>query len=239
MGPVGQVERWFAQGCAAASVAVLVNAFVAELGKRGRQVGIGRRMQRHEHMHTARRREVRSYVAGVLKRHPGCEVMRFELCMSRNSKLNKQEEYGFMLAASARYLRELKEVFGEAIVGCIRKVDRGATSPYLVHILLVVDGPSVHELDSIRQGVSDQWTAPTQGVGYLIDSNAVDVFRYRGTGSQSRHYDSTASQLDKAVTFLADTDRMIQVGHDGARDGLVWKSAWISGCQYSAISRRS
>jgi hypothetical protein len=129
-----------------------------------------------------------------------------------------------MLDASARYLRELKEVFGEAIVGCIRKVDRGATSPYLVHILLVVDGPSAQELESIRQGVSDQWTAQTQGVGYLIDGNAVDVFMYRGTGSQSLHLDSTESRLDKAVTFLADTDRMIQVGYGGARDGLVWKS---------------
>jgi len=221
MGPVGLVDRWFAQGYAVASVAVMANAFASELRKRGQQVSTVGKMQRHEDAHADRGREVRSYLMSVLKHRPACDVMRFELGMSRDSKLNRQEEYDFMLEASARYLRELKEAFGKAIVGDVRKIDRGSTSGYLVHVLLAWDVPSSHELIAIRQAVVDHWNAQSRGIGYLTDCNAVDAFMYRGAGGQLHHYESNESRLSRAVIFLADTDRIIQVGYDGARDGLV------------------
>lgn len=221
MGSVGRVERWFAQGYAAASVAVRVNAFVVELSKRGQQVSMSRRMQRHEDVHAVRGREVRSYLSGVLKRHPGCSVLRFELCMRRNSMSSKQDEYGFMLDASARYLRDLRQEFGQAIVGDIRKVDRGSTSDYLVHVVLAIDGPSPHELFAIRQTLSEGWTAQTQGLGYQVDCSAVEMFMYRGAGGHASQHESNSSLLDKAAVFLADTDRIIHVGYDEGRDGLL------------------
>jgi uncharacterized Fe-S cluster-containing radical SAM superfamily protein len=128
-----------------------------------------------------------------------------------------REEFRFMLEASARYLRRLKEVFGEAIVGDIRKI----MSRYLVHVLLAVDGPSRQELAAIRQALSDHWDAQTQGLEYLIDCSAVDVFMYRGVGDLFDHCESAASQLNKAAIFLVDTDCMIQVGYDGMRDRPV------------------
>lgn len=221
MGSLGQIERWFAQGYAAASVAVRVNAFIVELRKHGQQVAMARKVQRHEDMHAARGREVRAHLTGVLKRHPGCAVLRFELCMGRNSMSSKQDEYGFMLDASARYLCDLRQEFGEAIVGDIRKVDRGSTSDYLVHVVLAVDGPSPHELFAIRQALSEGWKAQTQGVGYLIDCSAVEMFMYRGAGSHFSQHESNSSLLDKTAVFLADTDRIIHVGYDEGRDGLL------------------
>lgn len=221
MGPVGQVECWFAQDFATASVAVRVNAFIDELRKRGGQVGAGRKMQRHDDMHAAQGRELRSYFKGVLKRHSGCSVLRFELCMGRNSKLSPQEEYDFMLEASARYLRELKEVFGEALVADVRKMDRGNTSNYLVHVLLALDGPNAHEMSAIRQTVVHHWGTQTLGVGYLVDCHAVENFMYRGYGSPFGQHESNASRLDKAAVFLADTDRIMHVGYGRVGDGLL------------------
>ena len=221
MGPLAQVERWFAQGYAAASVAVRVNAFFAELSKRGQQVSMGRKMQFHEDMHAARGREVRSYLTGGLKRHPGCSFLRFELCMGRNSMSSRQDEYGFMLDASARYLRDLRQEFGEAIVCAIRKVDRGNTSDYLVHVVLAIDGPRPHELFAMRQTLSEGWKAQTQGIGYLIDCSAVGTFMYRGADYHFNQHESSSSLLDKAAVFLADTDRIIHVGYDEGRTGLL------------------
>ncbi|MFM9925457.1 hypothetical protein VLK31_20880 [Variovorax sp. H27-G14] len=222
MGPLGQVECWFAQGYAIASVAVRVNAFVNELGKRGRQVRTARKVHRHEDLHTARGREVRSYLTGALRRHPGSHVMRFELCVSRNTKVGREDEYDFMLEASTRYERELKEMFGTAIVADVRKIDRGNTSRYLVHFLLALDGPRPAELIAIRQTASDRWNAQMQGIGYLVNTNEVDSFVYRGMGKQSGRCESTEIQLIKAAAFLADTDRVIQVGSDGMHDGLIF-----------------
>ncbi|PLC02868.1 hypothetical protein CY658_23435 [Variovorax sp. RO1] len=221
MGSLGQVECWFAEGYAVASVAVRVNAFVVELRKRGQQVSMGRKMLRHEDMHAARGREVRSSLSGVLKRHPSSSILRFELCMGRNSMASKQDEYGFMLDASARYLRDLRQEFGAAIVCDIRKADRGSTSDYLVHVVLAIDGPSPHELFAMRQTLSEGWTAQTQGLGYLIDCSAVEMFMYRGAGSHFSQHESNSSLLDKAAVFLADTDRIIHVGYDEGRDGLL------------------
>lgn len=222
MGSLGQVEHWFAQGYAATSVAVMTNAFVSELRKRGQQASTARTMQRHKDAHAARGREIRSYLTRVLKHHPECDVMRFELCMGCNSKLNQQEEYDFMLEAAACYLRELKKVFGEAIVADIRKTDRGNKSGYLVHVLLAFEGPGTHELMAIRHTVATQWSEQTQGVGYVMDCDAVEAFMYRGAGSPLGYGESTANQLTRAVSFLVDTDSMIQVGFDGMRDGLIF-----------------
>lgn len=221
MGPVGQVECWFAQELATASVAVRVNAFIDELRRRGGLVGTDRKIRRHDDMHEARGRELRSYFKGVLKRHTGCSILRFELCMRRNSKLSREEEYDFMLGASARYLSELKKIFGEAMVADVCKMDRGNTSDYLVHVLLALDGPTAHELVAVRQSIVDQWSAETQGVGYLIDCQAVDVFMYRGAGGHPGPHESNAIAFDKAAVFLADTDRLIHVGYGMGRDGLL------------------
>lgn len=221
MGPIGQPVRWFGRGYAVLSAASLCNAFVEEIRRRGRQVSTGREMQRHEDAHAARANGLRSYLADVGKRHADCDVKRFELCMRRTLTLNDREEYNFMLEASVRFLRSVKEQFGQAIVADIHKIDRGATSPYLLHMLLALDGPSKQELAAMDQILEELWLGQTHGLGYLIDCNAVDEFMYRGSGMLARQNESIASQLDKAATFLADTDRVIRVGHEGTRDGLI------------------
>lgn len=221
MGPVGQVERWFAQGYAVSSVAVLVNAFIDDLRKHGRRIGMGRKMQSHESTHAARERGVRSYLRKALKCHPDCSFMRFELCMGRNTESSRREEFAFMREASAQYLHGLKRLFGDAIVADVRKIDRGGTSDYLVYVLLALDGPHSYELAAIRHAFAEQWNDQTKGIGYLIDCDAVDAFMYRGAASLSCYGESTASQLINAVTFLADTDSMIQVGFGSMCDGLI------------------
>ncbi|KQW61520.1 hypothetical protein ASC92_26695 [Variovorax sp. Root411] len=221
MGPMGQPACWFGRGYAVLSAATLCNAFVDEIRRCGRQVSTGRDMQRHEDTHAARASGLRSYLADVGKRHADCDVKRFELCMRRTFTINDREEYNFMLEAGTRFLCSVKEQFGEAIVADIHKIDRGATSPYLVHILLALDGPSKQELAAMDQILEERWLAQTHGLGYLIDCNAVGEFMYRGSDTLARQNESIASQLDKAATFLADTDRVIRVGHEGTRDGLV------------------
>jgi hypothetical protein len=199
----------------------LVNAFIDDLRKHGQRVGMGRKMQSHESTHAAREREVRAYLRKALKRHPDCSFMRFELCMGRNTESSRREEFAFMREASAQYLDGLKQLFGDAIVADIRKIDRGGTSNYLIHVLLALDGPRSCELAAIRHTFAEQWNDQTKGVGYLIDCDAVDAFMYRGAGSLLCYSVSTASQLINAATFLADTDSMIRVGFGGMCDGLI------------------
>ncbi|MNR65745.1 hypothetical protein D3C85_1889210 [compost metagenome] len=45
---------------------------------------------------------------------------------------------------------------------------------------------------------------------------------YRGAGSPLGYGESTANQLTRAISFLVDTDFMIQVGFDAMRDGLIF-----------------
>lgn len=221
MGPMGHPVCWFGRGYAVLSAAALCNAFVDEIRRRGRGAKTVQNMQRHEDKHAARARELRSYLADVAKRHADCAVKRFELCMHRNSTPTDREEYNFMLEAAMRFLRSVKEQFGAAIVADIHKIDRGATGTYLVHTLLAVDGPSKQELAAMDQILEALWRAQTLELGYLIDCNAVDEFMYRGTGQLAWQNESVASQLDKAAIFLAATDRVICVGHEGTRDGMV------------------
>lgn len=70
--------------------------------------------------------------------------------MGRNSDPSRREEFAFLREASAQYFHGLKQLFGDAIAADIRKIDRGGTSDYQVHVLLALVGPRSYELAAIR-----------------------------------------------------------------------------------------
>ncbi len=65
-----------------------------------------------------------------------------------------------MREASAQYLHGLKRLFGDAVVADIRKIDRGGTSDYLVHVLLALDGPV--RMNSQRSSIPSQSNGTTR-----------------------------------------------------------------------------
>ena len=81
-----------------------------------------------------------------------------------------------------------------------------------MHILLAFDGPNWQELVAIDDALPQLFDEQTSGLGYLAGCNDVASFVYRGTGSAAQPYETTASMLDKAAVYLADTDSMFHVG---------------------------
>lgn len=135
--------------------------------------------------------------------------------------MSAHEEYKLIQERSAKLLYDLKTRYGDAIVADIRKIDHGPSGRYLVHILLALDGPNSSELKEFHRTVLDIWDAMFPGIAAMVNCNEFDQFMYRGCGALIRQHESLSSQMDKAVIYLAETDRMIRIGHGEGHDGLL------------------
>lgn len=77
------------------------------------------------------------------------------------------------------------------------------------------------ELERLIQTLLGLWDGLFLNQGALVNCNDLDQFAYRGCGSLIRQHESLAGQLDKAVIYLAETDRLIRHGFGPGDDSLL------------------
>lgn len=202
-------------------IANLSNSFIKRLHERASANQAGRVEQMHKTQNDARARELRSYFSNLVKQHPNAHVERLELTVQGLYQLGQHEKFRHLVDASTRLLKALKHRYGGAIVGDVRKVDHTPTGDYLVHLLLAVEGPGASELDGFRCAIRELWNEMFPDHGIVVDCNDFEHFMYRGCGALIRPHESLKGQLDKAVIFLAETNRMICIGYGEGHDGLL------------------
>lgn len=199
----------------------LCNNFVQVLSQSANHNSAGKSELMHQAMHDKRGCELREYLAGVPKHHPGARVLRVELSHLKVSWATGHEDFESMIAASTQVLRELKQRYGDAIVADVRKLDFGPTGSPIVHLLLAIDGPTDSELKGLIRTLLELWDGLFPNQGAVVNCNDFDHFAYRGCGSLIRQHESLADQLDKAVIYLAETDRLIRYGFGTGTDNLL------------------
>lgn len=215
-----QPEMWMG-GHVDSVTANLCNTFVKELGESANRNNAGKSELRHKAMHDKRYCKLREYLSGVPKKHPGAHIFRIELSQLRVSWATGREDFEPMADASAQVLRELKQRYGDALVADVRKLDVGPSGGAIVHLLLAIDGPTDLELEGLIRMLLGLWDRLFPNQGALVNCNDFDQFAYRGCGSLIRQHESLAGQLDKAVTYLAETDRLIRYGFSTRDDSLL------------------
>lgn len=213
-------EMWMG-GYINSVTANLCNTFVQKLSESANHNNAGKQEFMHKTMHDNRCRELREYLSIVPKHHPGAHIVRVELSQLGVSWATMRANSESMVAASTQGLRELKQRYGDAIVADVRKLDIGPAGNTIVHLLLAIDGPTDSEMQGLNRTLLEVWDRLFPNQGAVVNCNDFDQFVYRGSGSLIRQHESLASQLDNAIVFLADTDRLIQVGYDGAGSGLI------------------
>lgn len=77
-----------------------------------------------------------------------------------------------MHEAGGVFMRSAKQMYGEAIGGDARLIDRGDGGGHQAHVVLVFDSPSVQELGQIDQTLVEIWREQTRD-GYLVDVKAM------------------------------------------------------------------
>lgn len=125
-----------------------------------------------------------------------------------------------MHEASGVFVRSVKLMYGNAIVGDARLIDRTSGNGYQAHVLLVFDGPTAEELAQIDEALADLWREQARG-GDLLDVNAMPTFQYRASGRLYLDYETPAGQLEKAAIYLARTSEILEVCCAGGPAGLV------------------
>jgi hypothetical protein len=111
-------------------------------------------------------------------------------------------------------------MYGDAIVGDARLIDRGDGDGHQAHVVLVFDGPSAQELMQMDQALVEIWREQT-GNGYVRDVNAMPRFQYRATGHLYRCCETSADQLGKAAIYLARPSAIVEVRAVNGPAGLV------------------
>lgn len=218
--PGPNLDAW-RRGYVAPVIANLSNAFIKRLHERVSAHQAGRMEQLHKTQNDARARELRSYFSDLAKQHRNAHVERLELTIRDTYQLNQREKFKHMADATTRILKALKQRYGGAIVGDVRKVDHAPTGDYLVHLLLAVEGPGASELEGLRHAIREMWNEMFPDHGIVVDCSDFEQFMFRGCGALIRPHESLKSQLDKAAIFLAETDRMIRIGYGEGHDGLL------------------
>lgn len=214
-------QAWlFQRGYQLASMANLFNGMGEEIRTRGGSASVGRAMQRHDDLHAAKWRETKAYFGKIARGSPTCHAKRFELELPSSSSFDKDAMFRHMHEASGIFVRSAKQMYGEAIVGDARLIDRGDSGGHQAHVVLVFDGPNAQELAQIDQALADIWREQTRD-GYLVDVNAMSVFQFRATGHLHRGYETSAGQLEKAAIYLARTSEILEVRAAAGPAGLV------------------
>jgi len=140
---------------------------------------------------------------------------------SRESWSADADTFTELLDQSKRVVELLKQQFGKALVGEVRKIDRGHANRHLLHLLLVFDGPSHTELAGIRQAIIEHWKQMCQGEGPTLNLSEHHDFLYRGVSPFIRQHESLIEQMKRAITYLAETDRWVRISH-GKEPGLIF-----------------
>jgi hypothetical protein len=214
-------QTWLFGGvCASAYVANLFNEMGELVRLHGSSARGSRAMQRQDDEHAAKRQEVKGYFAKIARRHPTCDIKRFELKFSPSNLDDRDAVFRHMHKASGIFVRSVKLTYGDAIVGDARLIDRATGSGYLAHVVLVFSGPTAEELACVNEALADTWRNQTRG-GDLVDVNAMPTFQYRATGHLHRDYETAAGQLEKAAIYLASTSEIVEVRATGGPAGLV------------------
>lgn len=201
----------------------LCNVFVQQLGERVNHKSADRADMAHRSRCDKVARDVRTYFSGLLKHHPNARVERLELSVQgQDFRIrDSHDDFKLIVNSTAQVLAALKQRFGQAIVGDVRKVACGPGGDYLVHLLLAVDGPTASELKGLHRVILDLWNELFPKQGIVVNCNDFEQLRYRGCGAPVREHESLSEQLDKAAIFLAETDRVIRTGFGKGHDGLL------------------
>ncbi|QRY31835.1 hypothetical protein JVX96_00450 [Variovorax sp. PDNC026] len=215
---VDRSQSW--QSCAAPLVTLLEN-FGDHIRDHQRSTRAGRAQTLHDEIHRTRLQETKRYFAKLPRAHPTGYLVRVELELACGGTADPQTRFHHMHRSSGDFIRRLKLLYGEALVGDARLIDRASGNGYQAHVALVFDGPTHQELRDIEHALPSVWRdlAPN---GQLRDTNAMPTFQYRGTGAEYRDYESLASQLEKVAVYMACTGELYRVHlNDGLKDLIL------------------
>ncbi|TPG22145.1 hypothetical protein EAH83_16245 [Variovorax ginsengisoli] len=204
----------------AAPLVTLLENFGDHIRDHQRSTSAGRAQALHDEIHRTRFQNTKRYFAKLARAYPTGYLARVELELASGGAADHQTRFLHLHRSSRDLIRRLKLVYGEAMVGDARLIDRASGNGYQAHVALVFDGPSHKELRDIEQALPGLWREVVPN-GRLRDANTMPNFQYRGTGAEYRDYESLSSQLGKAAVYMARTGEMFRVHLDGAHTDLV------------------
>lgn len=187
-----------------APLVTLLENFGDSIRHHQRGAGAGRAQALHDEFHRTQFQNTKRYFSKLARVHPTGYLMRFELEVSSGGDADFQTRFLHMHRSSGDLIRRLKLIYGEALRGDARLIDRASGNGYQAHVALVFDGPNHQELRDIEQALPDLWRELVPK-GQFRDTNEMPLFQYRGTGIEYRDYESLASQLAKAAVYMAGT----------------------------------
>jgi len=203
-----------------APIANAFNTMGEEVRSRGGSASAGRAMQRHADLHAAQWREANAYFAKLAKLHPAGDIKRVQLELPARNLYDKAGAFRHMRESSGIFLRSAKLMYGDAMVGDARLIDRGDGHGYQAQVLLAFDGPTAQELAQIDQTLADIWREQASE-GSFVNMNARSMFQYRATGPQQYGYETLGDRLEKAAIYLARTSEILDVRIGDGPSGLI------------------
>ena len=220
-GSVGNVNAWASPTYTDPALANLCNAFLDQLRMLASHNRAGRMEAEHTAQHDGCARQIKAYLSDIVNIQPRSTIERLELSVLGPPPLDTFDEHNLLIEASAQLLVELKKRYRNAIVADVRKIDHGPSGRCLVHVLLAIVGPDALELQELRRNVLDIWDERFPCMGAVVNCNEFEQFMYRGCGGLICQNEPLSIQLDRAFTYLAETDRVLRIGHSKSQASVL------------------
>lgn len=172
------------------------------------------RVARHRNAVAEESNALSTYLKSARDLPSGSHLLRMELGGHYIQGLpyhDPAHEYLATRELGLQWLAKVATQWGPALVLDVLKVDRGTTTRYGLHVLLVLSGPSAAEVEVMKRTLADEWKALAGAQAFLFDCDSVQGLRFRGGGSGRFFNVPIEVQVANAVTYLAQTDDYCQV----------------------------
>ena len=202
-----------------------LSGIVEEIRQRSKARAFMLAVQRFEDGIERRFRDTRGYLARLEKAFPSSLMIRLELYYAGELKPTGgdllAQRYDRLCEHSAKWLAQAGESLGPALVGDVWKFDFDDTGLVLMHVVLILNGPQISELNHITSMLQDNWTrivtnAERDLMGISRDCNGrSSPFEFRGTNTRGLGHCSLHHELHPCAVYLARTDFLVRLEFEG------------------------
>ncbi|MES2183959.1 MAG: hypothetical protein V4505_05380 [Pseudomonadota bacterium] len=206
------------------------NTFASLIKRHGREAKFGAQQNQMKEKNRVTWKKTKSFFDRSSKLFPDAKILRLEgvvdLSLEEYKNLYKRTLSKDnrlppgLKETTQRFLREVENQVEGAMVCNAFKIDGiGHLGNRLSHILIALNGPTLTEIDDLKNSLPAIWKQISP-LGRLLDCSTVNHFQYRGTGATHAEL-CTREEFHRAAIYLAGTNSMYHVS-DGDRDqGLV------------------
>ena len=189
-----------------------LNGFAQDVRQRGSTVSFKAKIANFQAQTDKRYKAMQHYFRQLSTLYPEGHVIRMDFSYLPHQTVGfsfGEEMHKTVTLHGQALLEHLTKSWGSSVVGYAWKRDFAAARGYQYHLVAILNGPQVQELNCIEQYLGEHWCQSiTNGLGLWFNCHGpwANDFRYRGVSAFKHCVGSMEEHLSLVPVFMALTD---------------------------------